>query len=763
MICQGLTRVQSNNLYIDVLQDKDEKALKRLCLEDLFFLLTVACKRKDIDRDWLYERCREVEKDPNGYLDLWFREGYKSTLITFGQSIKDILNNPNITIGIFSHTRPIAKGFLDQIKRELENNTFLQSLFPEVLWSNARSEAAKWSLDSGIIVKRTENPKEATVEAWGLVDGQPTSKHFSLLIYDDVVTRESVTTPDQIKKTTEAWELSLNLAARGGHKRYIGTRYHANDSYRTMIDRGSVMPRIKPATEDGKMDGKSVFLESNLLLEKRRDMGPYTFACFPSGAPVLMADWTEKPIEELIVGDYVVGYSLEPKKKAKLTKSKVLAVNTRMAQVVEAILESGRVIKCTPDHKWYTGRRGPDIGGSDTHLTYVALGFGAMNTKSLISIYDPRIVNKDASDMRAAGYLAGFFDGEGSTSGKSIHFHQSCEKNLHICDKLENSLKALSFDFGMTQIDRGKSGWQAARDYYLRGGRSEQLRFLRQCRPAKSDQISKMLFDNGTRNFGKNEKDRLVFIRELGERKVYNIQTETGNFVCYGYATKNCQMLQDPVADRAMGFKEEWLSHYEILKSTESWNKYILVDPASQKKKTSDYTVMLVVGLAPDNNYYLLDGIRDRLNLTQRADKLFELHRKWKPLKVGYERYGMQSDIEHIKYVMEQVNYRFNILELGGSMAKEDRIKMLVPPFEQKRMILPRRLEVFNYEGRRVDLIQSFIHDEYLAFPVCIHDDMLDCMARILDPELHAEFPQIEKPKPKVVRPYNPSGQGWMG
>ncbi len=96
-------------------------------------------------------------------------------------------------------------------------------------------------------------------------------------------------------------------------------------------------------------------------------------------------------------------------------------------------------------------------------------------------------------------------------------------------------------------------------------------------------------------------------------------------------------------------------------------------------------------------------------------------------------------------------------------MAKEDRIKMLVPPFEQKRMILPRRLEVFNYEGRRVDLIQSFIHDEYLAFPVCIHDDMLDCMARILDPELHAEFPQIEKPKPKVVRPYNPSGQGWMG
>ena len=32
-----------------------------------------------------------------------------------------------------------------------------------------------WSLDGGLVVKRKSNPKEATVEAWGLVDSQPTS------------------------------------------------------------------------------------------------------------------------------------------------------------------------------------------------------------------------------------------------------------------------------------------------------------------------------------------------------------------------------------------------------------------------------------------------------------------------------------------------------------------------------------------------------------------------------------------------------------
>ena len=46
------------------------------------------------------------------------------------------------------------------------------------------------------------------------MDGQPTSKHYRRMVYDDVVTRESVTTPEMIKKTTEAWELFRNLAPK---------------------------------------------------------------------------------------------------------------------------------------------------------------------------------------------------------------------------------------------------------------------------------------------------------------------------------------------------------------------------------------------------------------------------------------------------------------------------------------------------------------------------------------------------------------------
>jgi len=119
--------------------DKARNALFReLCLRDLFFLLVYGLGRQDMDRDFPYERCREVEEDPDGYLDLWAREHYKSTIITFGLTIRDILNDPEITVGIFSHTRPIAKGFLRQIKQEFETNVKLKGLFPDILWESAR-------------------------------------------------------------------------------------------------------------------------------------------------------------------------------------------------------------------------------------------------------------------------------------------------------------------------------------------------------------------------------------------------------------------------------------------------------------------------------------------------------------------------------------------------------------------------------------------------------------------------------------------------
>jgi phage terminase large subunit-like protein len=496
-------RLQAIAAYRRLLEAAIDKGIeaeveRELCKSDLFYLLTVVLGRKDLNHDWLFARCREVQAEPNGYLDLWPREHYKSTIITFGLTIQDILNNPEITVGIFSFTRPIAKAFLRQIMRELETNERLKTLFPDILWQNPKRDAPKWSEDDGIIVRRKSNPKESTVEAWGVVDGQPTSKHFGTMSYDDLVTRDSVTNPEMVEKVTEAWASSRALGTEGGATRYSGTRWAYLDTYRIMIERGAVKERRYTVTEDGTVEGVPVLRSREWIAEKRREMGPFVFSA---------------------------------------------------------------------------------------------------------------------------------------------------------------------------------------------------------------------------------------------------------------------QMLLDPAADRTQGFQESWLRYYPNSRSGdfEGLNKYLLIDPANDKKKKSDFTAMAVIGLGPDENYYLLDAIRDRLNLRERADAVFSLHRRWKPRVVGYEKYGMQADIDYLKERMGQENYRFEITEIGGQMSKIDRIRRMIPIFapvdeERKgRFLLPESLMKTDYEGIRRDLIQSFILEEYNPFPVGLHDDLFDAISRIWD--IPTVWPKPHQAEDRYARP----------
>jgi predicted phage terminase large subunit-like protein len=263
---------------INQLRTGDENKLLHFmrywCEEDLFFLLYFIL-RVPVNHPWLVERIKEVQTINDQTLDLWFREGFKSTIITYGLNIQCILRDPNERIGIFSHTRSIAKAFLRRIKLTFESNDLLKALFPDILYQNPTSQSPKWSEDDGVMVNRPSVFQESTVEAWGLTDGQPTSKHFSILNYDDIVTIDSVGTADQLKKTDECFKMSDNLGADGGIKRVIGTIYHFNDQHIKLMEQGGWHVRKHPAELP---DGTPVFLSEEKLAKKRRDLGPYVYS-----------------------------------------------------------------------------------------------------------------------------------------------------------------------------------------------------------------------------------------------------------------------------------------------------------------------------------------------------------------------------------------------------------------------------------------------------------------------------------------------------
>jgi hypothetical protein len=356
----------------------DLTLIAELAKVDRWFLLLVVLNRKDAVHPWLYDRCREVEANPDGMLDLWARGHYKSTIITYAGTIQEIVKNPNITIGIFSHTRPIAKGFLKQIKREFEINDFLRQLFPEVCYQNPRQDSPQWGEEAGIIVRRKSNPKEATVEAWGLVDGQPISRHYDLRIYDDVVTRDSVNTPEQISKTTEALDLSQNLAGGQNREWYIGTRYHYADTYRELIDRGT-QTRIYPATKEGTPDGNPVLFSKPEWEKKKTSMGQYVLACQMLQNPIAGSEQVFDPewirrieVRPRILNIYIM---CDPAHSKKASSDKTAIAVIGIDHAFNKYLLDGVCHRMNLKERWQTLRRIRERWVKQTGVQTVKVGY----------------------------------------------------------------------------------------------------------------------------------------------------------------------------------------------------------------------------------------------------------------------------------------------------------------------------------------------------------------------------------------------------
>lgn len=227
-----------------------------------------------------------------------------------------------------------------------------------------------------------------------------------------------------------------------------------------------------------------------------------------------------------------------------------------------------------------------------------------------------------------------------------------------------------------------------------------------------------------------------------------------------------------PSAERM--FAEAWLKYLDIRPAT--LNVYIMVDPASSKKKNSDSTAVAVIGVDTNRNKYLLDGYCHKMNLRERWLALRGMWRKWRAapgvqgVYAGYEKYGMQSDMEYFEEQMRLDGDSFPIKELNWSkdsgQSKPDRVQRLVPDFLQGRFYLPavvmREVEPGRWEpaetsrqasmrqsgeayrifapvkqrdsdGNLYSLSDKFVV-EYTNFPSpAFHDDLIDAISRLYD------------------------------
>jgi len=251
------------------------QALASLFATDLWFLVTYGMGVKKANHPFVVEMARMLECGPKTCtLDVWAREHFKSLLITQGETLRYHLRNPEHCTGIFAYVRPAAKAFLRSLKILCEQSELLKWCFPHVLWQKPESEAPKWSEDDGLIFKRSNNArKESTIEAWGLIEGMPTGRHFERRIYDDIETDDIRESPDMLAKCFNKFEMSDNLGTDDGIERVIGTFYSHYGPIVKIRDKKNTdgdpmyITRIQPATKDGTRDGEPVLL-SPARLEK---------------------------------------------------------------------------------------------------------------------------------------------------------------------------------------------------------------------------------------------------------------------------------------------------------------------------------------------------------------------------------------------------------------------------------------------------------------------------------------------------------------
>jgi len=169
----------------------------------------------------------EWQTQHNEGLLLAWRGAAKSTYCNITRCIFEILHNPNIRILITADSIGQSKGFLTAIKSHFENNQKFREVFGDWIM-----DAKVWAEDRITVNRRTAHHGEPTIMCAGVGTRLP-SKHFEIIICDDLVTADNATTEGQRQKILDYFYQTLfpTLEQPNGKLWVLGTRWHEDDLY----------------------------------------------------------------------------------------------------------------------------------------------------------------------------------------------------------------------------------------------------------------------------------------------------------------------------------------------------------------------------------------------------------------------------------------------------------------------------------------------------------------------------------------------------
>lgn len=171
----------------------------------------------------------------------------KTSVITKGFTIQQVLRNPNVRVLIANQVWDKAREMLYEIKQMLHDKSDLPKIFGEFV-------SDRWREDDIVVKQRTKALAAPTIGTSG-VEAELTSSHYDVIILDDLQGMQNYQTPEQREKVKRYYRSMMDLLEPGGLLIVIGTRWHLDDVYQYIIDEEHEYfdITIRKVIEDGKI------------------------------------------------------------------------------------------------------------------------------------------------------------------------------------------------------------------------------------------------------------------------------------------------------------------------------------------------------------------------------------------------------------------------------------------------------------------------------------------------------------------------------
>jgi len=158
---------------------------------------------------------------------------------------------------------------------------------------------------------------------------------------------------------------------------------------------------------------------------------------------------------------------------------------------------------------------------------------------------------------------------------------------------------------------------------------------------------------------------------------------------------------------------------------------YISVDLAISEASTADYTVLVVIGVNDNNDWFLIDGFMERgIKPDVTIDKIFEYVKMYRPYTVILEKVAFQTSMKNfIEKEMLLRGVYFGLDMVSRPQHKNSKlsvIKSFQPIVNLGKFWIPESY-LGSLTGELIDEINLITNDKILAK----HDDVIDAIAQL--------------------------------